>query len=49
MNIFWLLVGGGQFFGWSWVVVHIFWVVVHEGGWWWIYFGWWQGMVDVGG
>ena len=32
MNIFWLLLGGSPFFGWLWVVLDIFWLVV-GGGW----------------
>ena len=42
MNIFWLLLDGGPFFGWC-VVVDIFWLVVGgsgyilaSGGWWWV-------------
>ena len=42
MNIFWLLLDGGPFFGWF-VVVDIFWLVVGgsgyilaSGGWWWV-------------
>ena len=40
MNIFWLLQGGGPFFGKWWVVVDVFWLVVGDGryilasGWW---------------
>ena len=41
MNTFWLLLGGGPFFGWwclvvdiFWVVVDIFWLVVGGSGWW---------------
>ena len=48
MNIFWLLRGGGPFFGKWQVVVEIFWLVVGGSGWWWIYFGWWWVMVDGG-
>ena len=32
MNIFWLLRGGGPFFGKWWVVVDIFWLVLGGGG-----------------
>ena len=35
MNIFWLLLGNGPFFGWWWVVLDMFWLVV-GGGWWWM-------------
>ena len=31
MNIFWLLLGGSPLFGWWWVVVDIFWLVVNDG------------------
>ena len=24
-----------------WLLVDIFWLVVGDGEWWWIYFGWW--------
>ena len=33
MNIFWLLLDGDPFFGWWWVLVDIFWLVVRGGGW----------------
>ena len=46
MNIFWLLRGGGPFFGKWQVVVDIFWLVVGGGGyilagggWWWMVVG----------
>ena len=58
MNIFYLLLGDSPFFGWWWVVVDIFWLVVGSGGWWWMVMnifllvvggsGWWWWMV-VGG
>ena len=35
-------------FGWWWVVVDIFWLVVGGGGWRWTYFGWWWVLVDGG-
>ena len=47
MNIFWLLPGGGPFFGTWLAVVDIFRLVVGGGGWWWIYFGWWWVVVDM--
>ena len=34
MNIFWLLLGNGPFFGWWSVVLDMFWLVVGGGGWW---------------
>ena len=36
MNVFWLLLGSGPFFGQRWLVVDIFWLVVGGGGWWWV-------------
>ena len=46
MNTFWLLRGGGPFFGQWQVVVDIFWLVVGGGGytlagggWWWMVVG----------
>ena len=48
MNIFWLLLGGSPFFGWWCVMVDIFWLMVGDGGCWWIYFDWW-GVVGAGG
>ena len=36
MNTFWLLRGGGPFFGQWQVVVDIFWLVVGGGGWQWV-------------
>ena len=41
MNIFWLLRGGGPFFGKWQVVVNVFWLAVGGGRWWWTYFCWW--------
>ena len=32
MNIFWILLGGSPFFGWLWVVVDTFRLVVGGGG-----------------
>ena len=56
MNIFWLLWGGGPFFGTWQVVVDIFRLVVGGGGyilagggWWWICFGCWLVVVGRGG
>ena len=34
MNMFWLLWGGGPFFGTCQVMVDIFWLVVGGGKWW---------------
>ena len=31
MNIFWLLLGVGPYFGWSWVVVDNLWLVLDGG------------------
>ena len=39
MNIIWLLLGAGPFFGWWCVVVDIFWLVVGSDGWWWVVVG----------
>ena len=43
VDIFWLLVGGGEWwltcFGWWWVVVDIFWVVVGDAGSCWMVMG----------
>ena len=36
MNILWLLLGGGPFFGWWCVLVDIYWLVVGGGGWRWM-------------
>ena len=54
MNTFWLLRGGGPFFGKWQVVVDIFWLVVGGrgctlagGGCWWTYCGWWWVVVDI--
>ena len=52
MNMFWLLLCGGLFFGWGCVVVDIFYLVVGGGGWSWMVVGgdgrWWM-MVGHGG
>ena len=55
MNIFWLLQGGGPFFGKWQVVVDTFWFVVDGGEyilaggeWWWMVVGragWWHSLV----
>ena len=47
MNIFWLLLGGGPFFGWWCVVVDIFWLVVGGGGYILAGGGWWWVVVDI--
>ena len=54
MNIFWVLRGGGPFFGKWQVAVDAFWLAVGGGeyilaggGWWQIYFGWWWVVVAI--
>ena len=51
MNIFWFLLGDGPLFGWRWVVMYTFWLVVGGGGWWWLVVnggGWLWVVVDGG-